>query len=126
MRREGDRYYAILKDERFPSFDCPTGKAIRICSSAALLGPYGEPSPRITPNFREAPTLIPKLDGSGWYLYYEQYPGVSYGCSTAPSIDGPWHDLYWQQYDVPADARHGSMIPITQGEHDAIVAAFGD
>ena len=48
-------------------------------------------------------------------LYYEQYPGVSYGCSTAPSIDGPWHDLYWQQYDVPADARHGSMIPITSG-----------
>jgi hypothetical protein len=60
VRREADHYYAIIKDERYPSFDWPTGKTIRISSSPNLLGPYSEPSPRITPNFREAPTLIRK------------------------------------------------------------------
>jgi hypothetical protein len=125
VRREGDRYYAILKDERYPSFDWPTGKTIRISSSANLLGPYGDPSLPITPNFREAPTLIPRLDGRGWYLYYEQYPGVSYGCSTAETLDGPWHDLYWRDYELPEGVRHGSMIPITLGQYEAILAAYG-
>ncbi len=125
VRREGDRYYAILKDEHYPSFDWPTGKTIRISSSASLLGPYGGPSPRITPNFREAPTLIPRPDGRGWYLYYEQYPGVSYGCSTAETLEGPWYDLYCKDYEVPEGVRHGSMIPITAEQYDAIMAAYG-
>ena len=126
VRREGDRYFAIIKDERYPSSDCPTGKSIRICSSTKLVGPYSEPSQRISPNFREAPTLIPKIDGSGWYLYYEQYPGVSYGCSTAETLDGPWYDIYCRSYAVPQHARHGCMIPITSTQYDAIVAAFDD
>jgi hypothetical protein len=125
VRRAGDRYYAILKDERYPSFDWPTGKTIRISASPGLLGPNEEPSPPISPNFREAPTLIPRPDGGGWYLYYEQYPGVSYGCSTAESLDGPWYDLYCKDYEVPEDARHGCMIPITQEQYEAITAAYG-
>jgi hypothetical protein len=125
VRREGDRYYAILKDERYPSFDWPTGKTIRINSSPGLLGPYGDPSPPITSNFREAPTLIPRPDGRGWYLWYEQYPGVSYGCSTAETLEGPWYDLYCKDYHVPEGVRHGSMIPVTAAQYDAIVAAYG-
>ena len=125
VRRGRDRYYAIIKDERYPSFDWPTGKTIRISSSPSLLGPYADPSPPITPNFREAPTLIPRPDGRGWYLYYEQYPGVSYGCSTAETLEGPWYDLYCEDYEVPEGVRHGSMIPITAEQYDAIVAAYG-
>jgi len=37
--------------------------------------------------------LIPSPAGSAWYLYYEQYPGVSYGVSAALSLDGPWYQL---------------------------------
>ena len=50
---------------------------------AALLGPYSAPGPPITPNFREAPTLLPAPDHKAWYLYYEQYPGVAYLTETA-------------------------------------------
>ena len=125
VRREGGRYHAILKDERYPAFDWPTGKTIRTSASPHLLGPYSEPSPPLTANFREAPTLIPKPDGSGWYLYYEQYPGVSYGCSTAPALEGPWYDLYWRDYEIPEGVRHGSMMPISEAQYDAIMAAYG-
>jgi len=45
--------------------------------------------------------------------------------STAPSLGGPWYDLYWQHYQVPVGTRHGCMLPITQGQHDALVAAIG-
>ena len=55
IRREGDRYFAILKDERYPTLEWTTGKTIRICSAPALLGPYSEPGPPVSPNFREAP-----------------------------------------------------------------------
>ncbi len=88
-----DKYYAIFKDERYPSVDWPTGKTIRICSSEKLLGPYAKPGPPISPNFREAPTLIPSPNGKAWYLYYEQYPGVSYGLSVATNLDGPWFQV---------------------------------
>ena len=126
VRKIDGRYYAIIKDELYPSFDWTTGKAIRITSSENLTGPWAKPSPKITPNFREAPTLIPRPDGKGWYLYYEQYPGVQYGCSTAEKLPGPWYDVYIMKYKVPENARHGCMIPVSQKQYDDIIAAYGN
>ena len=125
IRREGNRYWAVLKDERYPSFDWPTGKTIRLASAPHPTGPFGDPGRPVTPNFREAPTVIPRPDGRGWYLYYEQYPGLAYGCSTAPSLAGAWYALYAKDYAVPESARHGCMIPITETQHEAIVGAYG-
>ena len=132
IRRDGDRYYAILKDERYSALDWPTGKTIRICGAPNLLGPYSEPGPPISPGFREAPTLIPSPDGTAWYLYYEQYPGVGYGLSVAATLNGPWFQVAggmhygdWDKYTLPPKVRHGSMLPISRQRHDALVAAFG-
>jgi hypothetical protein len=131
LRKVNGRYYAVIKDERYPTLDWPTGKTIRICRSNAMFGPYSQPSPPISPNFREAPTLIPSPDGAAWYLYYEQYPGVSYGLSVAASLDGPWYQLSgytffsdWDKYALPPKVRHGSMLPITRRQYDALAAAF--
>jgi hypothetical protein len=131
VRREGDRYFAILKDERYPTLEWTTGKTIRICTAPSLVGPYSEPGPPISPGFREAPTLIPSPDGSAWYLYYEQYPGVSYGLSVASSLKGPWfqvsgatHHLDWDKYSLPALVRHGSMLPISLKQYQSLVRAF--
>jgi hypothetical protein len=131
VRREGDRYYAILKDERYPTLEWTTGKTIRICSAPNLLGPYSEPGPPVSPGFREAPTVIPSPNGRAWYLYYEQYPGVSYGLSVASSLSGPWfqvsgatHYQDWDKYSLPATVRHGSMIPITLKQYHSLLDAF--
>ena len=131
IRREGDAYYAIVKDERYPTLDWTTGKTIRICQATNLLGPYSTPGPSVSPNFREAPTLIPSPDGKAWYLYYEQYPGVAYGLSVAATLDGPWFQVAgnqqpsWDKFHLPPKVRHGSMFPITRHQYDALVAAFG-
>jgi hypothetical protein len=37
IRRLGDRYYALIKDERYPTPEWTTGKTVRISSSASLL-----------------------------------------------------------------------------------------
>lgn len=131
VRKIDGTYYAIVKDERYPTLDWTTGKTIRICRSKDLLGPYSEPGPSVSPNFREAPTLIPSPNGKAWYLYYEQYPGVAYGLSVAASLDGPWfqpagnQQPSWDKYYMPHGVRHGSMLPITRKEYDALVKAFG-
>ncbi|MFB3826458.1 MAG: glycosyl hydrolase family 43 [Bryobacteraceae bacterium] len=132
IRYAEGRYWAIIKDERYPTLEWTTGKTIRITSSENLLGPYPEPGPPISPNFHEAPMLIPSPDGKAWYLYYEQYPGVSYGLSVAGSLKGPWFKVSgytsvpaWNKYEMPPLLRHGCMIVISRERYDRLVAAFG-
>lgn len=131
VRRQGDWYYAFVKDERYPTLDWTTGKTIRMCRSLNLLGPYSQPGPPISPNFREAPTLVPSPSGKAWYLYYEQYPGVGYGLSIAKTLDGPWFQAAgnqqpdWDKYHLPPKVRHGSMLPISRMQYDALLSAFG-
>lgn len=126
-------YCAIVKDERYPSYNWTTGKTVRISCAPTLLGPYPEPGPSLSPNFREAPTLIRSPNGKDWLLYYEQYAGTSYGVSTAPRLEGPWYQMSgnsgvteWNRFEMPAGTRHGSMLPISRKQYDAIVAAFPD
>lgn len=126
-------YCAIVKDERYPSYNWVTGKTIRMSCAPSLLGPYPEPGPPLSPNFREAPTIIRSPNGADWLLYYEQYAGTSYGLSMAPRLDGPWYQVSgnsgvpaWNRFEMPAGARHGSMIAISRKQYDAIVAAFRD
>jgi hypothetical protein len=124
-------YCAVIKDERYPSYDWTTGKTVRISCSAKLLGPYPEPGPPLSPNFREAPTLVRAPVSNDWLLYYEQYAGTSYGLSRAPRLEGPWYQVSgnsgvpeWNRYEMPAGTRHGSMIEISRKQYDAIVTAF--
>jgi hypothetical protein len=132
VRRIGDRYYALIKDERYPTPEWVTGKTIRIASSPNLTGPWTGPSPPVSPNFREAPMLIPAPSGEAWYLYYEQYLGVSCGISVALRPAGPWYQLSgytnqpaWNKYEMPPKVRHGCMLPISRRQYNFLVAAFG-
>lgn len=124
-------YCAIVKDERYPSYNWTTGKTIRISCAAKLLGPYPVPGPPLSPNFREAPTIIRSPDDRDWLLYYEQYAGTSYGLSKAPRLAGPWYQVSgnagiaaWNRFEMPAGVRHGSMIQIDRKQYDALVSAY--
>ena len=132
IRKTNDTYYAIVKDERYPTLEWVTGKTIRIGASQSLLGPYSYPTDPVSPNFREAPMLIPSPDNKIWYLYYEQYPGVSYGLSVARNLNGSWFQVSgytffstWDKYTMPPSVRHGCMITISRDEYDQLVEHFG-
>ncbi|MGH8179004.1 MAG: glycosyl hydrolase family 43 [Steroidobacter sp.] len=132
LRSAEGKYWVIIKDETYPTLDWVTGKTIRIAQSNALLGPYSDPSPPVSPNFREAPMLIPSPNGEVWYLYYEQYPGVSYGLSVADRLSGPWYQISgytfhadWDKFSLPPKVRHGAMITISRKQYDSLVARFG-
>lgn len=124
-------YCAILKDERYPSYNWTTGKTVRITCAPSITGPYPEPGPSLSPNFREAPTIIRSPNGADWYLYYEQYAGTSYGVSMGPRLEGPWYQVSgnsgvpeWNRFEMTPRARHGSMIEITRDAYDKLVKAF--
>lgn len=128
---DGGGFCAIVKDERYPSYNWTTGKTIRISCSESLLGPYPLPGPPLSPNFREAPTIIRSPDDRDWLLYYEQYAGTSYGLSKAPRLAGPWYQVSgnsgvprWDRFEMPAGVRHGSMIQIDRDQYDALLSAY--
>lgn len=132
IRQAEGKYWTIIKDETYPTLDWVTGKTIRIAQSDSLLGPYRDLSAPISPNFREAPMLIQSPNGKIWYLYYEQYPGVSYGLSVARSLAGPWYQVSgytffqdWDKYSLPEKVRHGAMITISRQQYAALVKRFG-
>jgi len=124
--RVGNRYYTIFKDERHPGFDYPMGKSVRVSWSSSLTGPYSTPGPPVSPNFREAPSVVPRLDRKGWYMYFEQYTGVQYEIATAARLEGPWYNIYFHERAIAADTRHGFVFPITQEQWNDIVAAYGE
>ena len=76
--------------------------------------------------------LVPSPNDKIWYLYYEQYPGVSYGLSVADKLEGPWYQISgytfysnWDKYSLPPKVRHGAMITISRKQYDALVERFG-
>ena len=120
IEKEGDTYYAIIKDERWPD-KCPTGKTIRIASSSSLTGPYTNPGPPVTPAWREAPSIVRSPDGQGWYLYTEQYP-TTYELYKCSSLAG---SMWSQVAFTPPVARHGWVMRIDETQYQAIVDAYG-
>ena len=124
IRKEGDLYYALLKDECEATAQWPTGKSIRVSVSAHATGPYSYPSAKISGSYREAPMVIPKSGGEGWYMYYEQYPGLQYEVSESPALGGPWFDVWSQRVNVPQNARHGAMIEISKEDYLRIIGKY--
>lgn len=124
IRKENELYYAILKDECEPSDQWPTGKTIRISVSHSLTGPYSYPGPPVSPNYHEAPTVVPRPSGEGWFMYYEMYTGKRYSGSQAPSLMGPWYSLYQLKYEVPPNARHGCMVSLTHEQYQKIKSTY--
>lgn len=125
LRKDGDKYYAIFKDERYPDFNWTTGKSIRICSASAIEGPWSEPGPVISPSFCEAPAAIPRPDGMGWFVYSERYSAYNYELATASSLSGPWYGIHRALYSVPEGSKHGGMIMINSKIYEGLINAFG-
>ena len=125
LNKEGGKYYALIKDERWPE-TVSTGKTIRVASSDCLTGPYSNPSASITDSWEEAPVAVRKVDGKGWYLFTERYLLSSnrYACYETDSFaSGEWTPV-----DIvsPDDGRHGCVIAVTEDEYQALLAKYGE
>ena len=107
------KYYAVIKDERWPS-TASTGKTVRIAQSASLTGPWTNPGGSVTPAWREAPTMVQSPDGAWWYMYVEDYTVHQYELYRSSSLT---NGLRWEKVDAMAppagdNCRHGCVIRI--------------
>ena len=47
-----------------------------------------------------------------------------FATTLALSLAGPWHNLYWQDYTTPKNARHGCIIQVTKRLYDQLMATY--
>lgn len=118
VRKLESTYYAIIKDERWPE-DCTNGKTIRIATSTHLTGPYSNPGLPQTPAWHEAPSVVKKSNGTGWYIYAESYPN-RYVMFEADSLKGNWTTRETNLEGV----RHGCVLPINEKEYQSLKSRF--
>ena len=109
----GGKYYAVIKDERWPEH-ASTGKTVRIAQSESLTGPWTNPGGSVTPAWREAPTMVQSPDGTYWYMYVEDYTVHRYELYRSTSLT---NGSVWEKVDAmtppPGDnCRHGCVIRV--------------
>lgn len=112
IRKYDGKYYAIMKDERWDDKAPKTYKSVRIASSDNLLGPYTNPGPSVSPNWREAPIMVRTPEGK-FRLYYENYGEHAYEMRESTAIQGaPWKDV--TNMYPPKDGRHGCIVHVDE------------
>ena len=119
IRKENGKYYAFIKDERWPEDAGEDYKAIHIAKSDNLTGPYENPGQAITDHWREAQTLVRNPNDDGWYLYVELYP-YEYTLYEATDFESRWK----AKEISPFYARHGSVVRVDESTYRAILKAY--
>ncbi|GEL95829.1 immunoglobulin-like domain-containing protein [Cellulomonas composti] len=74
----------------------------------------------------EGPTAFQANDGDSWYLFIDQpsyHNGRGYMAFTTTDIaSGTWTSL--PDAELPSSPRHGTVLPVTQAEYDALLTAY--
>ncbi|MBB5827039.1 family 43 glycosylhydrolase [Micromonospora carbonacea] len=129
--REGDTYYRFTKDEGGGGTGCSDIIQEKSPSLTAVDLP-GKPSWAVLDSCIgrdagtsavEGPTVFKAnpgdTSGSKYYLFVDEYGGRGYIPLGADDLEHP----DWKvpaSYDLPASPRHGTVIPVTKKELDAL------
>lgn len=126
-------YHRFTKDERDPSSSTPAAKLITAERSTDLRSTaydlVAEGIGRADEHGRgvahgEGPVVVRSLAGDRWYLLIDEFGGRGYVPFESPDLDA----TRWTMADdvrMPTRARHGSVLAVTQAEHDALLRAWG-
>lgn len=133
IRKVGNTYYAITKDERDLEKSPESGKTIVICKADKATGPYSNPVVQVTPNdmYREAPIWMERPAGAGFAIYAESYKDapLSYHMFVCPTMEGKWEERSFVGPNVKdgssrPGARHGCMVRIPENVYQALISKF--
>jgi len=71
----------------------------------------------------EGPTVFKSNTEEKWYMFADEFGGRGYVPLETTDLDsGEW--TVAADYDLPSSPRHGTVIPITNSEYDAIFAKY--
>jgi hypothetical protein len=120
-------YYRFTKNENEIS--------ILMETSDSVLGDFKLVKTRIAGELGVEGPAIYKINGQEkWVLYMDGYAGDNAGVGYFPLIADSLEDLKTanfrklnaDEYEMPEGAKHGSFVPITQEEYDALQAKWGE
>lgn len=120
-------YYRFTKNENEIS--------ILMEASDSVLGDFKLVKTQIGNEFGVEGPAIYKINGEEkWVLYMDGYAGDNAGVGYFPLIadnlealkQGNFRRLSADEFEMPKGAKHGSFVPITQEEYDALQNKWGD
>lgn len=111
------KYYGFYKDER-------NGKKTILRAVTNSLDPKVDTFKGITEVYPadfnievEGPTVFPKLDGSGWIAYADEFNGdKGLVFAECDDLKKPWKLIPKDKYKNVPDVKHGSVIKVSRKE----------
>jgi hypothetical protein len=119
-------YYRFTKDERTNTNGARCGKFITEEKATSLTSrSYTFVKDCIgsgSVNAGEGPTIFKSNTEGRWYLFVDEFGGRGYIPFTTTNLDGgTWTEA--QGVDLPANPRHGTVMPITTAELHRVAGA---
>ena len=105
-------FFMFFKDERF-GYAHGEHRYIQVATAPHLEGPYRIVTEAVTPSITEGPAIMRAADPPRWYLFYDHCMDNCYGISASSDL------LHWRPLAntrFPANARHGSVFPVSEAE----------
>ncbi|MEU0303207.1 glycoside hydrolase family 43 protein [Streptomyces sp. NPDC006175] len=126
VRHDGG-YYRFTKDERNPSSDTPCSEFITVEKSRELTsGAYDFVADCVGKGAverGEGPAVFKSNTEEKWYLLIDEFGGRGYVPFESTDLDsGRWSVS--TGYALPAGARHGTVLPVTQEEYERLLGAY--
>lgn len=121
MIEHDGKVYRFTKDERDNGVTAPFGKMIFQEMGDSILDPTFKMINQGVGNMKwvEGPTIFQSNTEEKWYLFVDEFGGRGYiPFETTNLASGEW--TLSSNYNLPASPRHGTVIPITQSEYDAL------
>ena len=126
-------YHRFTKDERTPSSATPAAKLITVERATDLRstsylpvteGVGGGDGDRPGVDHGEGPAVVRSLTDDRWYLFIDEFGGRGYVPFWSTDL-GAARWTMAADHRMPARARHGSVLPVTRAEHEALRRAWG-
>lgn len=124
VHRIGDAVLRVSKDDsRRPGSrklfaEVDTGDGFRIVAERIADDLYADV---------EAPVLVHDRRRDRWYLFVDQFSVRPQGYLVLTSDDprtGGWYPVPADEFHVPANTKHGGILPLEPGEWERVAAAF--
>lgn len=116
----GNKYYAVIKDERTKDSSSSYYKRPRIASSSSLTSWTSNPGSALTDKYREAPSLVKSPDGNYYYLFVEYYEDHIYELYRSTSLTSIFTWTKVTSFTPPTgtgadrNCRHGCVIKVDE------------
>lgn len=130
--KSGNTYYRLIKDENILSVSLSSATQLLDYSNKVAIGnSYQKITNTELESYKggyEGPTMFQYINEQKWCALVDEYTGSRRGyipfISSNIAASNSLHLMADNTYLMPTGAKHGTVIPVTQKEYDAIISKW--